>query len=193
VNTSSRQSPAFFESRYQESSDPWRFASSGYELNRYQATLDALSRSRYRRGFEPGCSVGVLTAALARRVEHLIACDIAKTAVACAKQRCRELRHVEIYHRDAALGPPAGSFDLIIFSELGYYFSINQLTAMALQMASALEPGGEFVAVHWLGYSSDHVLHGDVVHRVLAENLPCAWIGGSRHAGFRIDSWRQMR
>jgi SAM-dependent methyltransferase len=193
VSTSSRQSPAFFEARYQASSDPWKFASSSYELNRYQATLAALSRSHYRRGFEPGCSVGVLTAALARRVEHLIACDIAQTAVARAKERCREFSHVEIYHRDAALGPPEGSFDLMIFSELGYYFSVNQLTAMARQMASALEPGGEFVAVHWLGYSPDHVLHADVVHQALAESLACVWISGSRHAGFRIDSWRQAR
>jgi protein-L-isoaspartate O-methyltransferase len=191
VNISNRQSQAFFEARYQASSDPWRFASSTYELDRYQATLDALSRPAYRRGFEPGCSVGVLTAALAGRVEHLIACDIAETAVACAKERCREFSHVEIHHRDVVQRPPGGTFDLMVFSELGYYFSVKRLTAMARQMASRLEPGGEFVAVHWLGTSADHVLHGDVVHELLARNLLCEWIGGSRHAGFRIDSWRR--
>jgi SAM-dependent methyltransferase len=192
VNTSNRQSQEFFEARYQTSSDPWRFASSTYELNRYQATLDALSRRSYRLAFEPGCSVGVLTAALAGRVERLIACDISETAVVSAKERCREFSHVEIYHRDVVQGPPDGSFDLMIFSELGYYFPINRLAAMARQMASRLEPGGEFVAVHWLGTSADHVLHGDVVHEVLAQNLPCKRIGGSRHAGFRIDSWRRV-
>jgi SAM-dependent methyltransferase len=192
MKTSNRQSQAFFEARYQASNDPWRFASSTYELNRYQATLDALARPSYPRGFEPGCSVGVLTVALAGRVEHLIACDIAETAVAFAKERCRELSNVEIYHRDAAQGPPDGCFDLIVFSELGYYFSVNLLSAMARQMANRLAPGGELVAVHWLGTSDDHVLHGDVVHEVLAENLPCEWIGGSRHAGFRIDSWRRV-
>jgi cyclopropane fatty-acyl-phospholipid synthase-like methyltransferase len=192
VNSSDRQSEAFFEARYQASSDPWRFASSTYELNRYHATLRALSRSIYRRGFEPGCSIGVLTAALAGRVEHLIACDIAESAVASAKERCRGLSNVQIYHRDAADGPPDGSFDLIVFSELGYYFSVDQLKTMARQTTSRLEPGGEFVAVHWLGHSADHVLHGDVVHEVLTENLACEWIGGSRHPGFRIDSWRQV-
>jgi protein-L-isoaspartate O-methyltransferase len=191
VNPSDRQSEAFFEARYQASTDPWRFASSTYELNRYRATLDALCQPSYRRGFEPGCSIGVLTAALAGRVEHLIACDIAESAVACAKERCRELSNVQIYHRDAADGPPDGSFDLIVFSELGYYFSADRLKTMTRQMTSRLEPGGEFVAVHWLGHSADHVLHGDVVHEVLTENLACEWIGGSRHPGFRIDSWRQ--
>jgi SAM-dependent methyltransferase len=191
MSAGSRQSQAFFEARYQASSDPWQFASSGYELNRYQATLEALSRASYRRGFEPGCSVGVLTAALARRVEHLIACDIAETAVACAKERCRELTHVEIYQRDIAEGPPEGIFDLMVFSELGYYFSADRLGAIVHRLASRLEPGGDFVAVHWLGHSPDHVLHGDVVHDVLAETLECEWMGGSRHPGFRIDSWRR--
>jgi SAM-dependent methyltransferase len=191
MNTSDRQSQAFFEARYQASHDPWRFASSPYELNRYQATLDALSQPNYRRVFEPGCSVGVLTAALARRVEHLTAWDIAETAVVRARERCRDFNHVEIYQRDAAQRPPDGTYDLMIFSELGYYFSAARLSTIARAMASHLQPGGEFVAVHWLGSSPDHVLHGDVVHEVLADNLPCEWIGGSRHVGFRIDSWRQ--
>jgi len=185
------QSQAFFEARYQASSDPWHFASSTYELNRYRATLEALSRASYQRGFEPGCSVGVLTEALARRVNHLIACDISPTAVACARERCRELANVEIHQRDAADGPPEGRFDLIVFSELGYYFSVDRLSAMARQLADRLEPGGDFIAVHWLGNSADHVLHGDEVHGALAQALPCQHVAGSRHAGFRIDSWRK--
>lgn len=190
--TSNRQSQTFFESRYRTSTDPWRFASSTYELNRYHTTLDALSRPSYRRGFEPGCSIGVLTAALAARVEHLIACDISETAVARARERCRDLSHVEIFRCDAADVLLENSFDLIVFSELGYYFCVNRLAAMVRQMARRLEPGGEFVAVHWLGTSSDHLLHGDVVHEVLADNLPCEWTGGSRHTGFRLDSWRRV-
>jgi SAM-dependent methyltransferase len=192
MNTANRQSQAFFEARYQASNDPWQFASSPYELDRYHATLDALTRATYRRGFEPGCSVGVLTAALAQRVEHLIACDIADTAVSYARQRCRDLSNVEIYHGDATERLATGTFDLIVFSELGYYFSADRLRTVVRQMASQLEPGGEFVAVHWLGRSPDHVLHGDVVHGVLAETLPCEWIGGSRRPGFRIDSWRRV-
>lgn len=192
MNRSNRQSEAFFEARYRASSDPWRFASASYELDRYRATLDALSRPSYLRGFEPGCSIGVLTAALAGRVRHLIAYDIAETAVARAQERCREFSNVEIHHRDAAQNLPDGTFDLLVFSELGYYFTIDQLTHLTRQMAARLAPGGEFVAVHWLGYSADHQLHGDAVHEVLAENLRCGWIGGSRHPGFRIDSWRQI-
>jgi len=185
------QSPAFFEFRYQASIDPWHFESSRYELNRYQATLDFLSRPTYRCAFEPGCSIGVLTAALAQRIDHLIACDIANTAVERAKERCRNFLNVQIYQGDASDGPPVGGLDLIVFSELGYYFSADRLTGVARRMADALKPAGEFVAVHWLGHSPDHVLHGDLVHETLLKCLPCRWIGGARHQGFRIDSWRR--
>ncbi len=186
-----RQSQAFFEAQYQASRDPWHFASSPYELHRYRATLDALSHVTYRCAYEPGCSVGVLTAALAQRCERVIACDIAHGAVVCAQARCRHLANVDISQRDAADGPPPGSFDLMLFSEIGYYFSAARLTAICARMAHQLDPGGEFIAVHWLGRSADHVLHGDVVHELLAESLPLKWLSGSRHAGFRIDSWRK--
>jgi SAM-dependent methyltransferase len=187
-----RQSRAFFEARYQAASDPWQFGSSAYELNRYRATLAALAQKRYRRAFEPGCSVGVLTAALASRVEQLVACDISDTAVALCQERCRCFTNVEIHQGDVAAKSPEGTFDLIIFSELGYYFSAERLRTVASQLASRLDPGGEFVAVHWLGDSADHVLHGDEVHELLAHSLPGEWIKGSRHEGFRIDSWRAM-
>jgi SAM-dependent methyltransferase len=191
MNTADRQSQAFFEARYQVCKDPWDFASSPYELARYRATLESLSRSSYQCAYEPGCSVGVLTAALAQRCGRVVACDIAPTAVACARARCHVFSHVEISQRDAADGPPCGTFDLMLFSELGYYFSADRLKAVARRMAEQLDQGGEFVAVHWLGRSADHVLHGEEVHELLAQSLPLTWQSGSRHPGFRIDSWRK--
>jgi SAM-dependent methyltransferase len=193
MNVANRQSREFFEARYQSSIDPWRFGSSAYERDRYQATLDALKRPSYRRGFEPGCSIGVLTAALAARVGKLSACDLSHTAVARAQQRCRTWKQVHIYQGDVEDGPPPGWFDLMIFSELGYYFSPDRLRSVVCRLTRSLEPGGEFVAVHWLGVSPDHLLHGDAVHGVLAEHLPLERIGGTRHAGFRLDSWRRTR
>jgi SAM-dependent methyltransferase len=191
MNSATRQSRDYFESLYRLSDDPWRFATSAYERQRYLVILDGLSRTFYRRGWEPGCSVGVLTAALALRVQSLVASDISDAAVALAKERCRGLAHVQIQQGDLVEKMPEGVFDLMVFSELGYYFSVGRLKRIALEMAERLEPGGEFVAVHWLGTSADHVLHGDEVHEVLAANLPCESIGGSRHAGFRIDAWRR--
>jgi protein-L-isoaspartate O-methyltransferase len=191
VNEPNASSRDYFEAQYHRSPDPWNFAGSAYESERYRATLAALGRLRYRRAYEPGCSVGVLTAELAPRCDYLLACDIAATAVSRARNRCKEFPHVDIVQGDVAQPPRAEPFDLIVFSEIGYYARACALRRTALALADRLTPDGEFVAVHWLGHSADHVLHGDEVHAILAANLPCAWTGGSRHPGFRIDTWRR--
>jgi SAM-dependent methyltransferase len=180
-----------FEDMYRRSRDPWNFSRSEYERGRYRATLDALLRPSYRRAFEPGCSIGELTAQIARRCDHVVATDVALSAVALANDRCRRLGNVDVYQADLANGPPKGPFDLIVMSEVGYYFEPSMLVSIAIATAAQLEAGGEFVAVHWLGHSDDHVLGGDAVHGVLADHLPLEWIKGQRHPGYRIDTWKR--
>jgi SAM-dependent methyltransferase len=184
-------SPNAFEEMYRQSRDPWNFSRSEYERGRYRATLDAMLRRSNRRAFEPGCSIGELTAQIARRCDRVVATDVAPSAVALAYERCRGLGNVDVYQADLANGPPKGPFDLVVMSEVGYYFEPRMLVAIAIATAVQLEAGGEFVAVHWLGHSDDHVLGGDAVHGLLANHLPLDWIKGQRHSGYRIDTWKR--
>jgi SAM-dependent methyltransferase len=186
-------SPEAFEQRYQENPDPWNYESSPYERGKYQVTVDSLSRARYARAFEPACSVGELTAMLAPRCDALLAIDVSKTAVDRARRRCSDLRNVTIECRDI-LEMNEGEtvepcFDLVVFSEVGYYFDVESLAVLARRLADSLNPHGEFIAVHWRGHSADHVLHGDEVHRSLMNSLPLQHRLGDHHPGFRIDSW----
>jgi SAM-dependent methyltransferase len=180
-----------FEQRYQRHIDPWNFSESPYERQRYLVTLAALLRPRYRHAFEPGCSVGELTAQLAARCDRVSATDIAPTAVARARARCGHLDNVQFECTDLAGDRPEGTFDLIVFSELGYYFDATDLARIVVALARSLTSDGEFIAVHWLGASPDHVLHGDTVHDVLRTHLPLSWVRGERHPGFRIDTWQR--
>ena len=186
-------SQAAFEAKYRECGDPWNFTGSDYERGRYEMTLRSLMRPHYRRAFEPACSIGVLTAALAERCDEVQAVDIAPSAVAAARKRCADLPGVTIDCADVLRQCPDGPFDLIIFSELGYYFEEEPLKRIAEALGTRLEAGGELLAVHWLGTSQDHLLHGDQVHDILADALTgsCAWIKGDRHPGFRLDTWRR--
>ncbi len=183
-------SPQAFEARYRDDADPWRFATSSYELERYRVTLDALSRPHYRRGFEPGCSIGILTEALAKRCFQLEATEVSATALAQAAIRCQRFSHVSLQQQDLAAATLHGHFDLIVLSELGYYFAAPQLAVIAHQLARHLAPGGELIAVHWLGHSSDHQLHGDEVHRVLADSLSLTPTLQARYDGFRLERWQ---
>jgi SAM-dependent methyltransferase len=192
MNRKGALSKAAFEAKYRHSPDPWQFAASPYEQRRYATLLRSLTQARYSRAFEPACSVGVLTAALAERCDSLLACDIAPTAVHLARQRCAGLSNVRIDQADLAKSLPPGPFDLIVFSELGYYFSATVLAEMVRALARRLVPGGEFVAVHWRGQSEDHVLHGDAVHAIVEATLEkgCTRLKGERYPEFRLDLWR---
>jgi len=193
MNMKSAVSEAAFEAKYRDSPDPWQFAASPYEQRRYSTLLRSLTQARYSRAFEPGCSVGVLTAALAERCDSLLACDIAPTAVHLARQRCAGFSNVRIDQADLAKSVPPGRFDLIVFSELGYYFSAAVLARIIRALAKRITPGGEFVAVHWRGRSEDHVLEGDAVHAILKATLEqrYTWLKGERYPEFRLDLWQR--
>jgi protein-L-isoaspartate O-methyltransferase len=181
-----------FEDRYRETPDPWNFAGSPYERHRYRTVMESLPRLSYARAFEPGCAVGELTAQLAEICGHVVATDVAPSAVAQARRRCQALDNVEIHCADIATEAPKGPFDLIVFSEIGYYFPCPLLLRIARSLCDHLNNEGDFVAVHWLGHSADHVLHGDAVHEALLDHLPLRWLSGQRHDGFRIDCWRRL-
>jgi len=193
VSTTDRE---FFEHLYRATPDPWSFASSDYERRRFARILAFVPQRCFRRVFEPGCSSGELTAALARRCGHVTAIDIAETAVAAARERCRRFDNVDVRLGSVLDEPPRGPFDLVVFSELGYYLSDRDLIDVGSMLASRIEPSGQLLASHWTGRSSDHVLDGARVHAILKENLPLEhfhhearpW---TERDGFVLDIWRK--
>ena len=79
--------PGYFERMYANSDDPWHLAENPYEQRKYALTVASLPRERYRRGFEPGCSIGLLTALLAPRCEELVATDPVPEPLVAARAR----------------------------------------------------------------------------------------------------------
>jgi SAM-dependent methyltransferase len=159
---------SYFEAMYAESPDPWGFTTRWYERRKYALTVASLPREQYRRGFEPGCSIGVLTALLAERCEQLLATDIAPGAVATATQRLASCGGVDVAELAVPHEWPQGRFDLIVLSEIGYYLSADDLELLLDRVVSSLEPGGTLVAVHWRHPVPDYPLRGDDVHDLLA-------------------------
>jgi SAM-dependent methyltransferase len=160
-----------FESLYQRDSDPWDFASSPYEQRKYDVTIASLPRSFYRRCFEPGCSIGSLTRRLTQRVEEVVAIDVSSTAVAIAAQQLAAFSNVSVTVGSLPEHWPQGTFDLIVWSELGYYWDAPELANMVERAQSLQSSRGHFLAVHWLGNSDDHLLGGGKVHEVLHDVL----------------------
>lgn len=161
-----RLAAAYFERLYATDADPWGFASRWYEARKYALTLAALPRERYRRGFEPGCSIGVLTAQLAARCDALVAAELVPAAAAHARARVALQPHVEVHDLAIPEAWPDGSFDLIVLSELGYYLTRPGMAALLARIDGCLATDGHVIAVHWTGETAAP-LRGADVHAIL--------------------------
>jgi 2-polyprenyl-3-methyl-5-hydroxy-6-metoxy-1,4-benzoquinol methylase len=194
--TTATTSEEFFERKYREDGDPWNFATSQYEQQRYDIILRSINHRRYRRALEPGCSVGVFSSGLASFCDEVEAFDIAPSAVAVARERCRELTNVRLSSAALSEYRIGGKFDLIVLSEIGYYFNVSELRRISIRLVSHLLPGGVIVAAHWIGTSLDHVLTGDGAHDVLRSTFEQEGLElelAESYPGFRVDRWANFR
>ena len=176
-----------FRERYAASPDPYGLAERWYEARKYALTAALLPREHYGAAFEPGCSVGVLTAMLAPRCDSLLACDVVPDAVAAARARTAGLPGVRVERRAIPAEWPPHSFDLIIFSELLYYFGDADLVQVLSLGVGALRPGGHLVAVHWRHPAPDHPRAGDEVHPHLAAHAGLTRLANYRDPDFAAE------
>ncbi len=184
-------STAYFDELYRQNEDPWDFASSAYERDKYIATLAALPNERYQNAFEIGCSIGVLTQQLAPRCEHLLAVDGSDLPLQHARQRLQNQAHVQLKQMRVPDSFPEGSFDLILVSEVGYYWSRSDLKKAQQHMLRALRPGGHLLLVHWV-QPTNYPLTGDEVHdafRKLDSSL--SHQQHQRTEQYRLDRWER--
>ena len=180
--------PDYFEALYTQDGDPWKFASSAYERDKYARTLAALAQPRYASALEVGCSIGVLTRELAARCDRLLALDSAPTPLIEARRRCHDLAHVEFEQMFAPGEWPAGMFDLILLSEVVYYLDAADVSRLAQRVADSLAPGGTVVLVHWTG-ETDYPLTGDEATELFIASLGdrVEIVGADRLPEYRLD------
>ncbi len=164
--------PSYFDAIYQTDPDPWKFATSDYEAEKYATTIAALPKPRYHSALEIGGSIGVLTAQLAPMCDRLLSIDVAKLAQDKAIARCQHLSHVNFELMSFPHEYPQAKFDLILLSEVGYYWCPADLHIAQQRMLELLEPGGNLLLVHWLPRSPDYPLTGDEVHDSFLDLAP---------------------
>ena len=178
---------AFFDDFYGDHIDPWGFTSRWYERRKRALTVAALPRPRFGRAFEPGCSIGVLTAELAGICDSVLAADISEQPLRVARKRLGHDERVEFRRLSVPAQWPTGRFDLIVLSEVGYYCSPADLRVLIDLAAAALEPTGVLVACHWRHPVADYPLSGDDVHRALRATRALAVLAEHREEDFLLD------
>lgn len=177
----------YFRDLYRERDDPWNFAGSAYERAKYRATLEALPAPGYHNALEIACSIGVFTKMLAARCDLLLAVDVSEEALVRAAARCAGLGHVRFGVCDLSTSFPAGTFDLITFCEIGFYFGPDDLARIRDAIATTLRPGGDLVLVHWTPLVEGHAQTADDVHDGFLGDPRFAARHGARAETYRLD------
>lgn len=176
----------FFDSFYAQGDDPWGFESRWYEERKRAVLVASLPRPRFASALELGCSNGVLTAALAERVDSLLATDIVDAPLEVARRRLADAPHVRFERRTLPQEWPAGRFDLIVLSEMGYYLDSDSLRRLIDLCRESLTDDGVLVACHWRHPVAEYPLSGDAVHAALADSgIPL--IASYLEADFRLE------
>lgn len=181
----------YFENLYSVSVDPWEFRTRLYEIRKRAVTLACLPEPRYSSVFEPGCSIGVLSAELASRSDHVLAMDISALALSVAARAVPP--NVELRQGAVPDDWPRERFDLVVLSEVGYYLDeadCRRLGDLAARDASDL------IVTHWRHPVADYPLPGDEVHRIVGEtSVNAGMTRVVRHVedDFRLDVWSHDR
>ena len=182
IDTSGVARVELFERLHAAHGDPWRVRSSDYERRKRELTVSMLPAQRFARAYEPGCSVGELSAALAPRCDALVCQDLSTTAVREARKRLAAYPQVEIREGAVPQDWPEGDFDLIVLSEIGYFLSPTDLDTVLRRARMTLCPDGYVVLCHWAHPIDGWELDGHDVH-ARAEEL----LGLSVHARHADD------
>lgn len=160
--------PDYFDDMYARHDDPWGFDSRWYEERKRAVLLAALPRRRYRSAFEAGCSTGAVTLALADRCDRVLAVDLADAALAQARRRLAGRENVELRRAMLPGAWPDGTVDLVVLSEVAYYWGDLDLDRGLTASVGSLSPDGHLVACHWRHPVAEYPRSGDSVHDALA-------------------------
>jgi trans-aconitate methyltransferase len=177
----------YFRQLYAGDADPWRLRERWYEQRKRNLLLAALPQPRYARAFEPGCATGALTELLARRCDLLVAAEAEPAPLEQAGNALADLGGVTLVRGRIPGWWPDGDFDLVVLSELLYYFAPADLDAVLDRAVASLRPGGTLAAVHWRHPAPDHAQSGDAVHDRLHRRRDLRGLSALVEDDFRLD------
>jgi SAM-dependent methyltransferase len=180
----------YFDEMYEGDGDPWDFESSAYEQRKYALTMASLPRPRYGSVFEPGCSIGVLTEMLAARCDRLLATDIVPAALDQARNRLTGQPHVALEQRAIPEDWPEAMFDLVVLSEIAYYFDAPDLAHVIALVMRSTRVGAQLLGVHWRGIT-DYPLSGDKAHEVIGATPALEQVVHHVETDFVLDVWER--
>lgn len=177
-----------FEKLYEKSLDPWNYKTNTYEQNRFDVTLKSLPRKEYRNGCEIGCSIGILTKKLAAICTKMTGIDCSAKALEQAKKNVSNIDNIQLKLMRVPEELPTETYDLIVLSEVLYFFSDNDLKVISDFVIKKLDYDGTCLLVNFLGDTESPMSGNEVAIRfsdLTFQDLKI--LSTKEYEGFRID------
>jgi LmbE family N-acetylglucosaminyl deacetylase/SAM-dependent methyltransferase len=177
----------WFTDFYSRHQDPWGFETRWYEQRKRSILMSALPTRELGHVLEIGCATGLLTRELADRATSVTALDPVPAALEAARTRVDADRRVTFVTGSIPADWPDGTFDTIVFSEVGYYLSRDDLATTITRIEHSLSPDGCVIACHWRHPVAGYPQTGDAIHAALRASR--LWESLVRHeeADFLLD------
>jgi 2-polyprenyl-3-methyl-5-hydroxy-6-metoxy-1,4-benzoquinol methylase len=144
--------------------DPWELDQWPLDRLSYARQIELLGDRRYARALELGCAAGAFTRRLSALADHVLAIDIAPSAIERARAAQAAGSSVEFRAANVMeLDPVAeGPWDLIVMSEtiycLAWLYSTFELAWLARRLLESTHPGGRFLMANTYGKERDYLL-----------------------------------
>ncbi|QEE85523.1 methyltransferase domain-containing protein [Acetobacter oryzoeni] len=184
--------PDIFEDIFQLNADPWDFENSLYEQQKLEKVLQCLPASPIFFAVELGCAIGVSTLALAKYCKRIVGIDASETALAIAQQRCVQQKHISFIKAFLPQAYPASEVsgcDLVLISEVLYFFSPADIQCLAESVTKSLKPEGNILIVNWTGPTDTPCTGDEAAEYFIRVCLTQHWRPdySERGKGYRID------
>jgi SAM-dependent methyltransferase len=144
--------------------DFWEFDTSEFERAKWARLIEVLAGARYPRVLELGCGAGHFTRLLSRLADHIVAFDIAPSAIARARAAEAGATIVDYRVGNAMdYGWRAdGPWDLVVMNEticyLGWLYPFFDIAWFASEIHAAVRPGGRFLMANSMDAQYDKLL-----------------------------------
>lgn len=168
MRSGSMRDPDYFDRFYADAEDPFGFDRNDYEQLKFSHLLQLCGEREFGRGLELGCALGSFTEVLAPRCRELVAVDFSAVAIKAAAERLSGFPGVRCEVRNIPSELPTGKFDLIVASDVLYYWTRADVRSAVRWFEESLNPGGVLVAAHYVPFLGA-LLVGDEVHDILKE------------------------
>jgi hypothetical protein len=129
---------------------------------------------------------------LADRCDDLVGYEIIPQAAHAARERVADLAHVRIEERETPRCWPIGGLDLIVLSEVVYYFDEVTVASLLEKTNASLTRDGHVIAVHYRG-PTNYPLSGDRAHELLRAAKFLRLRRSYEDPQFRLDVFERRR